>query len=111
MCGGTTGDTIKFVQGMGKDLQKGQVSKAIKRSFQGALNPFGVASGWADVQHGEQKTLDEKNALAEAASEEEFSKTESYSLDNSGFGVGDPKKKKKRHGMSENILTSSQGLV
>ena len=111
MCGGTTGDTIKFVQGMGKDLQKGQVSKAIKRSFQGALNPFGVASGWADVQHGEQKTLDEKNALAEAASEEDFSKTDAYAFDNTGVGVGDPKKRTKKHGLRQNILTSGQGLV
>ena len=49
--------------------------------------------------------------LEAASSEEDFSKTDSYAFDNTGVGVGDPKKRTKKHGLRQNILTSGQGLL
>ena len=41
---------------------------------------------------------------------EDTSQVDSYAMSNTGIGVGDPKKRTRKHGMRQNILTSGQGL-
>ena len=106
MCGGSAG---LFQRNMTKTLRKGDTGGFFRKLF----DPRGFTEGFASEEYEWQKKEDEKKALAEAAaaSEEDASKTDAYAFDNTGVGVGDPKKRTKKHGLRQNILTSGQGLV
>ena len=101
MCGGTTG---LFIKGITKPQSAGSYWRKM-------LDPRGPFEGFASEEYEDQKEEDDKAALADAAAEEDSSKTEQYTFDNTGFGVGAPKKRTKKHGLRQNILTSGQGLV
>ena len=58
----------------------------------------------------ESRRAREAAAAAAGATPDDDSQVDSYAMSNTGFGVGDPKKRTRKHGMRQNILTSGQGL-
>lgn len=104
MCGGST---ELFSKNLSKTFRSGNVGNFLMKLH----DPRGPFEGFASEEYEDQKEEDDKAALADAAAEEDSSKTEQYTFDNTGFGVGAPKKRTKKHGLRQNILTSGQGLV
>ena len=102
MCGGTAG---LFIKGITRPNQ------SAGDYWRKMLDPRSPFEGFASAEHELQKEEDDKAALEAASSEEDISKTDSYAFDNTGVGVGDPKKRTKKHGLRQNILTSGQGLL
>jgi len=131
MCGGTAGDahsalTKKYwrplyketvtdpmetggLQGIYESMSGGigETARIIKESKL-LTNPM---VGWTDAEdeHKRQKQRDD-DAAGAGATPEDTSDVDSYAMANTGLGVGDAKKRTRKHGMRQNILTSGQGL-
>ena len=134
MCGGTAGDAHDIVTNFWRktteDVIKNPYNIAShlagakkhsemmfdisKGSGEGsdALLGFGLAPGLKFEKELSQMHEDRKAADPAAEVPEDISQTESYAGSNMGLGVGvDKKKRTKKHGMQQNILTTGQGLV
>ncbi len=121
MCGGTAGtmhdvvtkkwrkhykDTFEEPTTLWDSHAAGAQSLAEIFKETGALGMFDSGKkmwGMVEDEHEGRKQDD-------TSTPEDTSQVDSYAMSNTGIGVGDPKKRTRKHGMRQNILTSGQGL-
>jgi len=89
--------------------------KAQEGDYLGAHNESmrtasGLDLGTTMEEGAQTRRAREADAAAAAATPADTSDVDSYAMANTGLGVGADKKRTRKHGMRQNILTSGQGL-
>ena len=109
--GATNESVADLIEGVGNRGVKAW-DQAGTGDWEGAFNTTKDFSFGKDTMDEGAKSRRAREAAeaAAGATPDDDSQVDSYAMSNTGLGVGAAKKRTKKHGMKQNILTSGQGL-
>ena len=107
--GATNESVADLIEGVGNRGVKAWDLGA-KGDWEGAAQSTWTKSGGYDVGEEGAESRRARQDAADTSTPEDTSGVDSYAMANTGLGVGIEKRKTRKHGMRQNILTSGQGL-